>query len=564
MADSRGRIIDEKPGTQLVFATPPAATREAESKPGTDEDDAFEGELEMPEPTRAPSVRWAPNDRASPCYSHLITDGQTSLATPRQFDLSRSEMELLIKLNGYRPSGYNDIIVFGVRGARLHGAEKAESVDRIALEDARPDHLNYRCIVGFYYLKTGKISAFTGSTVPWQGYMTKGMRLNMLPTGCYIYKIGTHAPATRSRWVTPALRLSDAKGAHTGAATVLRTRDDLVFGHNDDWDTCEPADNIHCAYSNNGFSSLGCQTIKGGMFDGLWADFARVLKTMPTNARVDYVLMTGAEVAIAGEMLRRAPQPSAAILLKTLGRLRTGSEGEPVERLQAKLGLPQSGYFGAGTKEALVKLQKSSELPVDGIYSPAIDARLGWGIFAPLTEPAISPPVVVSTATPPAPVAPVAVPASTVASTPSAPGVQPASSGGPSSATIAALGALAAQQPIFTATGGTPSAVQPQPTIVPTPSPEAIPAPAVQSETKPQAAPAVEQVASVAPSLQPEPRPQFQPTPAPHTPPATVRNNRPQPPRRRLIQVHIRRPRRYRSRRRSPLPLCRPESNMSC
>ncbi len=526
MTDARSATIDEKPGPHVVFATPPAATREAESRPGTDEDDAFEGELEMPEPTRAPSVRWAPNDRASPCYSHLITDGQTSLATPRQFDLGRSEMELLIKLNGYRPTGYNDIIAFGVRGARLRGAEKAESVDRITLEDARPDHLNYRCIVGFYYLKTGKFSAYTGSTVPWQGYMTKGMRLNMLPTGCYIYKIGTHAPATRSRWVTPALRLSDAKGAHTGAATVLRTRDDLVFGHNDDWDTCEPADNIHCAYSNSGFSSLGCQTIKGGMFDGLWADFARVLKTMPTNARVDYVLVTGAEVAIAGELLRRAPQPSTAILLKALGRLRTGSEGELVERLQAKLSVPQSGYFGAGTKEALVKLQKSSGFPVDGIYSPAIDARLGWGIFAPQTEPVVFPPVVMSSATPPAQqaagVTPVAVPASSAASSPSAPGAQPAPTGGPSSATIAALGALAAQQPTPAVAGAPPPAQQPQPISVAAPSTQPLPAPAALSETQPQATPAPAPTTPAAPSIQPEPRPQVQSTPTPEPAPAPV------------------------------------------
>ncbi len=100
MTDKRGQKADEKPGPHVVFSTPPATNREAESIPGTDEDDAFEGELDQPEPTRAPSVRWAPNDRASPCYSHLITDGQASLSTPRQFELSRTELELLIKLNG--------------------------------------------------------------------------------------------------------------------------------------------------------------------------------------------------------------------------------------------------------------------------------------------------------------------------------------------------------------------------------------------------------------------------------------------------------------------------------
>lgn len=68
MTVERDRVIDEKPGTQVVFPTPLATTREAEGQLGTDEDDAFEGELDLPEPTRALSVRWAPNDRASPRY----------------------------------------------------------------------------------------------------------------------------------------------------------------------------------------------------------------------------------------------------------------------------------------------------------------------------------------------------------------------------------------------------------------------------------------------------------------------------------------------------------------
>ncbi len=516
MTVKRAQTIDEKPGAQVVFPAQPANSREAEGRPGTDEDDAFEGDLELPEPTRAPSVRWAPNDRASPCYSHLLADGQTSLATPRQFELSRAEMELLIKLNGYRPTGYNDIIAFGVRGARLRGPEKAENVDRLALEDTRPDHLNYRCIVGFYYLKTGKFSAYTGSTVPWQGYMAKGMRLNMLPTGCYIYKIGTHAPATRSRWVTPALRLSDAKGAHTGAATVLRTTDNLVFGHDDEWDTCEPADNIHCAYSNTGFSSLGCQTIKGGMFDGLWADFARVLKTMPTNARVDYVLTTGAEVAMAGEFVRRSPLPSADDLHKALGRLRTGSEGERVERLQAKLGVPASGYFGAGTKEALVEFQKSRGIPIDGIYSPAIDARLGWGIFAPAPPPAVSQPVALSSAPPPAASQQPATPVSPVADAPGAPAAQPGTAG-PSPATVAALAALAGKP-----TAATPAAASPasMPAAVTVPSPQPVPTPAVQAEATAAAMPAPQPESTAAPPVTSETQPQAQSSPAPIVQPA--------------------------------------------
>ena len=105
-------MVDERPGSQFVFMMPLAPTREADTRAGSDEDDAFEEELELPEQTRAPSVRWAPSDCASPYYSHLLADGQSSVSTPRQFELSSNELELLIKLNDYFLTGYKDLNAF--------------------------------------------------------------------------------------------------------------------------------------------------------------------------------------------------------------------------------------------------------------------------------------------------------------------------------------------------------------------------------------------------------------------------------------------------------------------
>jgi peptidoglycan hydrolase-like protein with peptidoglycan-binding domain len=66
---------------------------------------------------------------------------------------------------------------------------------------------------------------------------------------------------------------------------------------------------------------------------------------------------------------------------RELVRLRPGSQGDEVNRLQAKLGLTPSSYFGASTKVALVKYQRANGLPSDGIYSPQLDQRLGWAVF---------------------------------------------------------------------------------------------------------------------------------------------------------------------------------------
>ena len=333
------------------------------------------------------------------------------------------------------PKGKSDIIAFGLRGARLRGSEKLEEVDRLTLEDARPDHRNFRCVIGYYFKAKGKFSAFTASTVPWHEYMSSGQTNNLLPTGTYVYKKGTHAPATRSRWVTPALRLSDADGSHSGLATVLRTKRDLMFGLTDEWDQCNPSDNIHCAYSNSKFSSLGCQTVKGGMDDGLWADFQSTLEDLPDSARVDYVLVTGAEASIAASAVKAGVPVSDPEVQRRLGRLRVGSESEHVRRLQARLGVAETGYFGAETKKKLTEWQSSNGVSADGIFSPALDEKTGWGIFAAQPapqpqptapsqpEPVVHPDPPVAVETTPAAPAPSPVPAE--AATP-APAPEPA------------------------------------------------------------------------------------------------------------------------------------------
>ena len=50
--------------------------------------------------------------------------------------------------------------------------------------------------------------------------------------------------------------------------------------------------------------------------------------------------------------------------------LKRGLSGEPVRRLQAKLGVPTDGEFGPGTEKALKDWQTKNGLTADGIAGP--------------------------------------------------------------------------------------------------------------------------------------------------------------------------------------------------
>ncbi len=336
----------------------------------------------------------------------------------------------------------------------------------------------------------------------------------------------------------PALRLSNDK-LEDGAATVLRSIRDHVFDLADDWDNCTPTDNIHCAYRDDQFSSLGCQTIKGTKDGpGLWRDFQQHLRTLKPNDRVDYLLFTGADVAIAGALVKAGKSANDPEVQRRLGRLRNGSEGEEVKRLQLKLGLKDTGYLGPFTKKKFADLQKSSNLPSDGIYSPALDAKLGWGVLGGGTTvaqpqpPAVAPPkpsvpggsgpAVVSPLAPPATIS--ATPAAAVAAGPADSAVaSPYSTAAISTAATLAAAAVAAAAAKTAAAG--PAVVSPYmpPTPIPVPG-GARPAEPVKPDPN----------SAVASPYQPQPpaTPVKPATPSPAPPPqtATVTPATPPPP----------------------------------
>jgi len=336
-----------------------------------------------------PAITWA-EDADQPDFAHTLAADGAGVEPHSRFTLTAEVLELLIRANRFQPEGKGNQIVFGLRGGLLTGGDSFEDVDAVEITDTRPDHATFCCTIGVLNRTTGKLSAFLGSTVPNEKFMTnyyrkkngmppfKNMNCNMLPTGCYIFRVGGHS---KNR-IKPALRMTNPdRLTEDAVCTVLRTSNDLTYRHEDFWDRTTPYDNIHCAYYDTKFSSAGCQTIKGANRSGPWGRFQAFLDTGRTNTRFDYMLLTGREAAIAAKLIDDGKAGDVALVQTCLGRLRVGSRGDAVTRLQKKLGFNGTGYFGPSTRFRLVDRQRGQALRSDGLYAPDHDIATGWDVF---------------------------------------------------------------------------------------------------------------------------------------------------------------------------------------
>jgi hypothetical protein len=423
-AADTGDGVDTAPVRGKVAPNTQESSRERRS--ATVHPDEIDGPTDLPAEATAraalPRVSWPEADKEAPCYAHLLVDGEGTHPDSAPFAFTGEDLRLLFTTNAFKPEGHGDRIVFALRGATLAKGDGFVAVDSLALVEARPDHRGFRCVIGILDARSGKISAFKASTVPNAAYMTNyykkvhGIRphtqtgANLLPTGCYVFRVGAHRDS-----IYPALRLTDPeKLGEDGKAVVLRTRDNLTYSLDGIWDACVPYDHVHCAYSLETFSSAGCLTICGPNHAGPWGHFQGLLTDVPRGGRLDLVLLTGHEACLAARVRREHGELGDHAVRRALVRLRPGSQGDEVSRLQTLLGVPASGYFGWRTKQALIEHQQRSGLACDGIYAPALDQRLGWDVLS------------IAQAEAPAAVAPSAPAASPVAGLPSAPAARPA------------------------------------------------------------------------------------------------------------------------------------------
>jgi hypothetical protein len=241
------------------------------------------------------------------------------------------------------------------------------------------------------------LTLFSGSTVPCPYYvrnyylMEKGLphpsatRCNMLPTGSYVFRVGTHDSGA----IDPALRMSEFHHPDRDAkACVWRTTNDLTYGVLDTLDEPDEVyDNVHCSYFENynsdydsHFSSAGCLTVRGRKSPtAQWKKFQAVLNALGKGTRTDLVMVTGKEAALAAQLRRDGQAGDATMVGPRIGRLRVGSRGAGVKKIQQGLGIAQSGYFGPETAYAFHQWQVKNGHAADGIYTPTLEVATGWG-----------------------------------------------------------------------------------------------------------------------------------------------------------------------------------------
>lgn len=326
------------------------------------------------------SVAWASDDN-SPDYAHL-----GALAAPGSvFTLAPADIEWLARLNDFDLEG-DQPILFGLRGAVI--VTDHESAGGVSLKDVRPDHQTTRCTLGVWDPRAATIAVFPGSTVPnaravsrWRERRDMG---NILATGAYGYITGVHNGK-------PGCFLLRERVDRPRRVVVRRSDDNLSYELRDRFDPCAPGDNIHPTFfsSMSGFSSVGCQTIVGvatpeGKHSGPWAKFRAAARYPKENGRpYRYFLLTGAEARLASRA-RRDGLTADLSAQRNLRRLRFGSTGEAVARLQKRLGVTGAdGDFGPATAARLHEFQRglSGANGSDAIYTPTLDATLGWGVF---------------------------------------------------------------------------------------------------------------------------------------------------------------------------------------
>jgi hypothetical protein len=164
---------------------------------------------------------------------------------------------------------------------------------------------------------------------------------------------------------------------------VLRSVDDVIYDRVDRFPIAAPADNVHPGQMTEGFSSAGCLTLPGfhspAGHTGAWKNFRDALGVTDNSdgKQFSMLLFTGLDAVLAAEARQGAADGA------DLRRLRHGSRGPLVARLQAALGLSPDPLqlIGPVTRKALIDAQARKLGWADGIYSPTMDDLLGLNIF---------------------------------------------------------------------------------------------------------------------------------------------------------------------------------------
>ena len=371
------------------------------TRPGSEEEQR-ESRWNRPDDGKAKQlwdgVTWASTPMISPDYRHL----DNSFAG-RTFEFSVDDLQLLIRTNHFEPASADGRILFALRGAELvteAGGTQSQQLDQqhLRLKETYPDHEHLRCVIGVYNSKTGLLSGFAGSTVPNRRavslYYSQHTVGNMMMTGMYRFEVGWDMASRPSR--IPGTFIENGR-----QKAVWRSTNNLFY---DVFDRLEDdrlhGDNIHPSASDpsSEFSSYGTIAVKGsfkaednqdralGTHMGEWGLFRRAAGLAATgtedHAKVfDLVMVTGLEAAIASSIRVEGRRSDTVFVREKLERLRQGSSGGLVSKLQSVLGLPESGVMDHTTVVALAKRQVDTLGYNDGILSLEMEKDIGICIF---------------------------------------------------------------------------------------------------------------------------------------------------------------------------------------
>jgi hypothetical protein len=340
--------------------------------------------------TRALAASWASDD-VSVDYRHLLPDaGQSG-----SFQFSAAHLSALARSNRFELPEESSLVVFGLRGARITGANDGAFHNQVELEEDMPDHQASHCLLGVWNRALNQIAVFTGSTVPNQSHMQKMVdgtsNSNMLLTGKHKLRVGTHRGHYRGM-----LREGEKR-------VIVRSRDNLEYTTLDDFESATPGDNIHPSFHSHdqAYSSAGCLTVRGlatrddaktnadrhsdpGDKTPGWATFRERLGLTRDRAPASedgrefyLILLTGREARLV----------SSAGTAASLQRLRFGSEGPDVLALQTYLQAhgdytdALDSQMGPGTTMAWIRYQQRRDGGhADGIVTPSDAPTMGFSL----------------------------------------------------------------------------------------------------------------------------------------------------------------------------------------
>lgn len=332
---------------------------------------------------------WPP-DAISPDYAHLSRTPLGRKLAGQEFVVTLPAIELLIRHNNFQPTVLNSCLVVALRGAEIVKEKYHPGATEVSLRDVRPDHENLRSVILVLNRETGQMHAFTGSTVPSLRLIKRaiahgGQGANLMPTGSYKYVVGFHG----HRHLPGNLRQNEP-------VATRRTADNAIYEIIDRVSTGTVFNNMHPSYRSDGFSSAGSITIPGRQdrsdgqrFTGEIAEFrsALGLATAPDltsdhGREVGVLLFTGLDASIASHLAGSALASQEDAVRIHLERIRFGSTGIYVGRLQQALGVAVTKRMDPHTILALAKRQLERLGWWDGLYSPALDAQLGFCVYS--------------------------------------------------------------------------------------------------------------------------------------------------------------------------------------